>query len=88
MATEEFATALQELEMIAAGSRAAIMCAEILWWQCHRRLVADALTALGHEVRHIRDTAAAELHELAPPARLVGGVLTYASPTKQLDLLD
>jgi len=88
MATEEFATGLQELEMIASGSRATVMCAEILWWQCHRRLIADALTALGHEVRHIRDAGDAERHELAPPARVAGGVLTYRSPTKQLDLYE
>ena len=86
MATEEFATGLHELEMIASGSRTAIMCAEILWWQCHRRLIADTLTALGHEVRHIRNADATELHELAPPARIVDGVLTYASPATQLDL--
>jgi uncharacterized protein (DUF488 family) len=87
MATEEFASGLHELEMIAAGSRTTVMCAEILWWQCHRRLIADALTVLGHEVHHIRDASEAEVHRVAPPAAIVGGVLTYASPTKQLDLL-
>jgi len=57
MATEEFAAGLFELEMIAQGSRAAIMCAEALWWRCHRRLIADALTSLGYEVRHVRDAS-------------------------------
>jgi uncharacterized protein (DUF488 family) len=86
MATEEFAAGLFELEMIAAGSRSAIMCAEALWWRCHRRLIADALTSFGYEVRHIRDANEAEVHRLAPPAAIVGGVLTYASPDPQIDM--
>jgi uncharacterized protein (DUF488 family) len=86
MATEEFAAGLFELEMIASGSRSTIMCAEALWWRCHRRLVADALTALGYEVRHIRDANEAEVHRLAPPAAVVDGVLTYASPDQQIEL--
>ena len=85
-ATEEFADALFELEMIAAGARTAVMCAELLWWRCHRRIIADVLVSLGYEVRHIRDESVVEQHELAPPARLVEGILTYASPIVQLDL--
>jgi uncharacterized protein (DUF488 family) len=54
------------------------MCAEILWWRCHRRLIADVLTTLDVPVLHIRDARPAEPHRLAPPARLVGGRLTYA----------
>jgi len=42
--------------------------------------------ALGDEVRHIRDAGPADLHELAPPALVVDGILTYASPVFQLDL--
>ena len=83
--TEEFAHGLIELLMTASGLRTAIMCAELLWWRCHRRIIADVLVSIGYEVRHIRDASAAELHELAPPARLVNGVLTYASPVVQLD---
>jgi len=86
MATEEFARGLSGLLMVASGSRTAIMCAELLWWRCHRRLVADLLTSLRYEVRHIRDSSEAELHELTPPARLVDGVLSYASPERQTEL--
>lgn len=86
MATEEFAAGLFELEMIASGSRSAIMCAEALWWRCHRRLIADALTSLGYEVRHIRDACEAEVHRLAPPAAIVDCVLTYASPDQQMQM--
>jgi uncharacterized protein (DUF488 family) len=72
--------------MVASGLRTAIMCAELLWWRCHRRIIADVLVSIGYDVRHIRDASTAELHELAPPARLVDGVLTYAAPIVQLDL--
>jgi uncharacterized protein (DUF488 family) len=76
--TEEFADGLFELMMIAGGLRTAIMCAEVLWWRCHRRIIADILTSIGAEVEHIRDTGPAERHRLSPPARLVGGRLSYA----------
>jgi len=86
VASEEFAEGLFELLMIANGLRSTVMCAELLWWRCHRRIIADVLVALSYEVRHIRDAGPAELHELTPPARVVDGVLTYASPVVQLDL--
>ena len=84
--SEEFAEGLIELFMIASPLRTAVMCAELLWWRCHRRIIADVLVALGHELLHIRDAGAVVLHELAPPARVVDGVLMYASPVVQLDL--
>ena len=77
IATEEFAAGLSDLLMIASGLETAIMCAEILWWRCHRRIIADVLTSLGVPVRHIGDRGGAEMHRLALPARLVRGVLTY-----------
>jgi uncharacterized protein (DUF488 family) len=80
IATEEFADGLLELMMIAGGPRTAIMCAEILWWRCHRRIIADVLTALGVRVEHLRDERPGELHRLAAPARLVDGVLMYSLP--------
>ena len=86
--SEEFAEGLFELLMVASGLRSAVMCAEMLWWRCHRRIIADVLVSLGYEVRHIRDGGAAELHELAPPGRLVDGVLTYASSVVQLNIYD
>ena len=76
--TDEFADGLFELMMIAGGLRTAIMCAEILWWRCHRRIIADVLTSLGVRVEHLRDEGPGEIHRLAPPARLVGGMLTYS----------
>jgi uncharacterized protein (DUF488 family) len=78
--SEEFAEGFAELLMIAGGLRTTIMCAELLWWRCHRRLIADVLLAQGHEVLHIRDESEAERHKLMEPARLVGGRLTYSNP--------
>jgi len=77
LATEEFAEGLEELLMLAFGLRTAIMCAEVLWWRCHRRLIADVLTMLGARVTHLRDEGPGDLHRLSPPARIVGGMLTY-----------
>ena len=79
IATEEFAAGLVELLMLANGLRTVIMCAEVLWWRCHRRLIADVLVSLGGRVMHIRDEATAEEHRIASPARLVRGTLTYSA---------
>jgi uncharacterized protein (DUF488 family) len=77
MAGEEFAAGLLELLTLAWGLRTAIMCAEILWWRCHRRMIADVLVSLGAQVIHIRDGQLAETHRLRTPAHLVRGVLSY-----------
>jgi uncharacterized protein (DUF488 family) len=79
IATEEFADGLNELLMLAYGLRTAIMCAEVLWWRCHRRIIADVVTSLGVEVFHLRDDGPGELHRLMPPARLVSGALSYTT---------
>ena len=78
VATEEFRDGLASLLDAAYGVRTAIMCAEVLWWRCHRRLISDVLVATGHGVVHIRDATHAEPHRLAPPASLVHGQLRYA----------
>jgi len=86
METPEFSTALRELLSVAGQSPTAIMCAEALWWQCHRRLIADALVAAGHEVRHIRALGEAEPHLLIAPASIVNGALSYVADQKALSL--
>ena len=77
--TEEFAGGLMELLMLANGLRTAVMCAEVLWWRCHRRLIADVLVWLGIRVMHIRNVEQVDRHQLAPPARVVDGMLSYAN---------
>ena len=80
METEEFREALADL--IAWGradpdSRVAIMCAEAVWWRCHRQLTADALVARGIEVRHITGTGPAAAHKLTEFARVVDAEVRY-----------
>ena len=75
--SEEFADGLAGLVSVAGGVPTVIMCAELLWWRCHRRLIADVLTSLGEQVVHIRDADTSAVHQIGPPARLVNGVLTY-----------
>lgn len=78
MATGAFRDGLDELIAIAATAPTAIMCAEAVWWRCHRRLVADALTLKGVEVRHIVGAGAPERHELTEFARVGDdGELSY-----------
>ena len=79
LASEEFADGLFELLMIGGGLRTAMLCAEVLWWRCHRRLIADVLTVLGYEVMHVQNEQPGAPHVLAPPARLTDGVLDYGS---------
>jgi uncharacterized protein (DUF488 family) len=77
MATPEFAAGLEELLPIAAQAPTAIMCAEAVWWQCHRRLVADALVARDVPVFHIMSAERAKPHELTSFAVVRDGQVTY-----------
>jgi len=77
METEPFRTALDELVAFAAAAPTAIMCAEAVWWRCHRQLVADALVARSIEVRHIITAATAPSHTLTAFAQVTGGLVTY-----------
>ena len=53
MESEEFAAGLERLETLAAQRRVAVMCAESMWWRCHRRLIADALSTRRWQVLHL-----------------------------------
>ncbi len=77
METPEFFTAIHKLESIASKSRTAIMCAEVLWWRCHRSLIADVLMTSGTRVLHIQDEGHIEEHPYTRPARLHREQLTY-----------
>jgi uncharacterized protein (DUF488 family) len=79
METEAFAEGLARLVNLASGLRTAILCAELLWWRCHRGLIADALRWLTFEVIHILGPAATAIHPYTPAARIVGGRLSYAA---------
>ena len=58
---------------------AAIMCAEAVWWRCHRALISDYLKAHGIEVLHILDTSKIEQHTYTSAARVINGELSYAA---------
>jgi uncharacterized protein (DUF488 family) len=77
MATAEFESALNTLIVLAGHARTAVMCAEALPWQCHRRLIADALVVRGWTVRDIIGAGKVEPHRLTEFARVCDGRLTY-----------
>ena len=79
METEQFQKGVARLlEVAAEAGPTAIMCAEAVWWRCHRSLVADYLKARGGEVLHILAANKVELHPFTPAARIVDGKLSYA----------
>jgi len=87
MDTAEFAGARAELEALADRVPTAFLCAEGLWWQCHRRLIADALAAEGWAVRHILPNGGLAEHRLPEFARVVDGRPVYdVGVTPDLDL--
>jgi uncharacterized protein (DUF488 family) len=77
MLTEQFQNAAAELVTQARKQRIAIMCAERVYFQCHRMLVSDYLTAKGHKVLHIDNEKPAREHALMKEARVVEGRLLY-----------
>lgn len=72
----EFADGMSELTELARRRTVAIMCAEAVWWRCHRRMVADALIARGHDVLHLMDDGPHRA-SLTPFAHVDGTRLTY-----------
>jgi uncharacterized protein (DUF488 family) len=80
----EFAEALGQLLELSAERRVAIMCAEAVWWRCHRRIIADYLIERGRVVRHLMDSDRVEQARLTPGAEAVGDKLHY--PASQGDL--
>ena len=86
-ATPEFRHGLHELRELGHTQRCAVMCAEAVWWRCHRRIIADYLLAAGEEVFHIMAPGKIEPAKLTPAARpTMDGTLIY--PAEQSDLFD
>jgi uncharacterized protein (DUF488 family) len=75
--TPSFREGLQELLDLAAQERCAIMCAEAVWWRCHRRIIADYLIAAGRTVLHLMAPAKVEPAQLTPGAVTRKGEVTY-----------
>jgi uncharacterized protein (DUF488 family) len=79
METEDFRKGIARLVDLAEKSGpAAIMCAEAVWWRCHRSLISDYLKARGVEVLHILDSNKVEPHPFTSAAKIVNGKLSYA----------
>ncbi len=79
MQTAEFAEGLDQLLELSGRARTAIMCAEAVWWRCHRALIADVLRVRGIEVVHILDPAHTTVHPFTSAARIVDGRVPYAA---------
>jgi uncharacterized protein (DUF488 family) len=77
MESEEFRRGVEELLEVAGRERTAVMCAEAVWWRCHRSLIADYLKAEGYQVIHIIDQKKIEEHPFTSAARIVEGKLSY-----------
>lgn len=79
METLAYAAARDALATLAGQRRTAILCAEVLWWQCHRGLVADDFKARGWEVLHLSAPGRVEPHPYTGAARIVDGQLRYTT---------
>jgi uncharacterized protein (DUF488 family) len=77
MMTREFNDGLARVTESARSIRVAVMCAESVWWRCHRGLISDALVVVGFRVMHIMGAANTVEHPMTPPARIVDGKLVY-----------
>lgn len=78
METENFKKAIKELEQIASTKSVAYMCAEAVWWRCHRSLVSDYLKNEGWTVLHIMGVGKSTEHPYTAPAKIMNGKLNYS----------
>ena len=70
LASNDFAQGLEQLLALAQAQRCAVMCAEAVWWRCHRRIIADYLLLHGHLVQHILSATRSDAAQLTPGAQL------------------
>ena len=84
LASAEYIAACEALMAVALRERTCVMCAEALWWQCHRRLIADDFVARGWTVLHLLAPGKTEPHALNADAVMVDGVLRYPAPQARL----
>ncbi len=86
--TAEFRAGLEELIMLSREHRCAIMCAEAVWWRCHRRIITDYLLLHGVPVEHIMGLGTLTPATLTPGARAMpDGTLSYPMPDDDEDQL-
>jgi uncharacterized protein (DUF488 family) len=78
-----FESGLEQLLELGSEHRCAIMCAEAVWWRCHRRIIADYLILRGRPVLHLMGPGRAEPARMTPAAVPTGRVLTYPAATDE-----
>jgi uncharacterized protein (DUF488 family) len=84
-ASEAFRAGLNELRALSRDNCCAIMCAEAVWWRCHRRIIADYLLAQGVLVMHIMGLNKIDAAKLTPGARVLpNGTLVYPPAGKEV----
>ncbi len=85
METEQFQKGIESLLDVASeAGPAAIMCAEAVWWRCHRSLIADYLKVRGMEAMHVLGANKVEPHPYTSAAQIVNGELSYGAPESLL----
>lgn len=77
METDEFKEGVEDLVELARDARVVVMCAEAVWWRCHRSLISDYLKAAGQIVIHLIDENKTEEHPFTSAATVVDGQLSY-----------
>ena len=82
METPEFAGEIARLMEHARNHATAVMCAELLWWRCHRSLIADYVMVRGARVLHIMDARQIKEHPYTSAARIIDGRLSYEAPSE------
>jgi len=75
--SDAFREGLDELEQLAAATPCAVMCAEAVWWRCHRRIIADYLLADGRTVLHLMGEGRIDPATMTPGADRKGGKIVY-----------
>jgi len=75
--SEEFETGLGRLLKLSKDTSCALMCAEAVWWRCHRRIIADYLLLRGYVVLHLMEKGRVEPASMTPAAWIQGDVLVY-----------
>ena len=79
--SDEFAEALAQLIELGETRRCVIMCAEAVWWRCHRRIIADDLLARERTVLHLMGIDRVEPARLTPAAQITNGKIVYPRDT-------
>ena len=80
--SDGFEQGLEQLMAVAAERRTAIMCAEAVWWRCHRRIIADYLMLHGRSVIHLMGEGRPEPAKMTPAAHDRNGKLVYPAPAQ------